>query len=162
MVTNTNHLSTLMYFHVSRSHHPKWRGKVALAYPLFGSTATYFMALRQHWGDARWTEWCRSLQANQPLLVDGNSVVVKLVGKGEAWLGLTDSDDIAAGQREGLPVAPLPMTEESLLIPNTVGVIRNAPHPAEAQALFEYLLQPSTLIWLVQANASEGYCRDEV
>ena len=30
-----------------------WRGKVALAYPQFGTTATYFHALRQAWGDAR-------------------------------------------------------------------------------------------------------------
>src|ERR1019366_6141027 len=29
-----------------------WRGKVALAYPMFGTTATHFLALRQRWGDA--------------------------------------------------------------------------------------------------------------
>jgi iron(III) transport system substrate-binding protein len=48
-----------------------WRGKVALAYPLFGTTATHLLALRQHWGEAAWTSWCRAL-ANQPLVVDGN------------------------------------------------------------------------------------------
>ena len=163
MVINTNRVSTAdAPSSLADLTDSKWRGKVALAYPLFGSTATYFMALRHHWGDPRWTEWCRGLHANQPLLVDGNSVVVKLVGKGEAWVGLTDSDDIAAGRREGLPVAPLPITEESLLIPNTVGVIRNAPHPAEAQALFDYLQQPSTLDQLVRANALEGNSREEV
>jgi len=56
-----------------------WRGKVALAYPMFGTTATHFLALRQRWGDAPWQAWCRALQANKPFLVDGNSVVVKLV-----------------------------------------------------------------------------------
>ena len=78
--------------------------------PQFGTTATHFHALRQHWGDARWEAWCRALAANKPFLVDGNSVVVKMVGRGEAWIGLTDSDDIAAGQAEGLPIAALPMT----------------------------------------------------
>src|SRR5437667_831099 len=34
-----------------------WRGKVALAYPLFGTTATHFLALRQSWGDERWQNW---------------------------------------------------------------------------------------------------------
>ncbi|HKI72725.1 MAG TPA: substrate-binding domain-containing protein, partial [Verrucomicrobiae bacterium] len=100
-----------------------WRGKVALAYPLFGTTATHFLALRQFWGDERWQGWCRALAANSPFLVDGNSVAARLVAKGEAWIGLTDSDDIAAEQREGAPVLALPLTEESLLIPNTIAVV---------------------------------------
>ncbi|MBI3417418.1 MAG: extracellular solute-binding protein [Verrucomicrobia bacterium] len=133
-----------------------WRGKVALAYPLFGTTATHFIALRQHWGDARWQEWCRALATNKPFLVDGNSMAVKLVAKGEAWLGLTDSDDIAAEQREGAPIAALPLTDESLLIPNTVAVTRNAPHPLPAQKLFEFLQRPEIVNQLVGQNALEG------
>ena len=139
-----------------------WRGKVALAYPQFGTTATHFHALRQHWGDATWEAWCRALAANKPFLVDGNSVVVKTVGRGEAWVGLTDSDDIAAGQAEGLPVAPLPMTGETLLIPNTVGVVRSAPHPEAAGRLFEYLQQPEVVRQLVAAHALEGASANEV
>lgn len=132
-----------------------WRGKIALAFPQFGTTATHFHALRQHWGEERWLAWCRALAANKPFLVDGNSVVVKFVARGEAWIGLTDSDDIAAGQREGLPIAALPLTAESLLIPNTVAVIRNAPHPANAQRLFEYLQNREIAEKLVQAKALE-------
>jgi len=133
-----------------------WHGKVALAFPQFGTTAAHFHALRKLWGDERWVVWCRALAANQPFIVDGNSVVVKFVARGEAWIGLTDSDDIAAGQREGLPIAALPLTEESLLIPNTVAVIRNAPHPANAQKLFAYLQRPEVAEKLVQANALES------
>lgn len=134
----------------------RWHGKVALAYPLFGTTATHFLALRQHWGEARWLAWCRALQANQPLVVDGNSVVARLVGKGEAWIGLTDSDDIAAGQRAGYPIAALPLTEESLLIPNTVGLVRGARHPEAAQRLSDYLASPEVVEQLVLAGALEG------
>lgn len=133
-----------------------WRGKVALAFPQFGTTATHFHALRQLWGEERWLAWCRALAANKPFVVDGNSVVVKFVARGEAWMGLTDSDDIASGRREGLPIAALPLTEESLLIPNTVAVIRNAPHPGNAQHLFEYLQRREVEEELVQANALEG------
>lgn len=134
----------------------QWRGRVALAYPLFGTTATHFLALRQHWGEARWEAWCRALAANRPLLVDGNSVVARLVARGEAWVGLTDSDDIAAVQREGAPVVALPVTEESLLIPNTVAVVRGAPHPAAAEQLFTWLQQPAVAASLVAAGALEG------
>lgn len=98
-----------------------WRGKVALAYPMFGTTATHFLALRQRWGDAPWQAWCRALQANKPFLVDGNSVVVKLVGQGEAWIGLTDSDDIAGGIHEGLPLAAMPLNPRSALDPQHRG-----------------------------------------
>lgn len=133
-----------------------WRGKVALAFPQFGTTATHFHALRQAWGEAAWLVWCRAVAANKPFIVDGNSVVVKQVARGEAWIGLTDSDDIFAGQREGLPIAALPLMEESLLIPNTAAVTRNAPHPESAQKLFEYLQQREVADKLVQANALEN------
>ena len=133
-----------------------WRGKVALAYPMFGTTATHFLALRQHWGDGPWQAWCRALQANKPLLVDGNSVVVKLVGQGEAWIGLTDSDDIAGGVREGLPLVAMPLSPEMLLIPNTVAVVRGAPHALEAEQMFQFLLRPEVARRLVQEAALEG------
>lgn len=133
-----------------------YRGKVALAYPQFGTTGTHMNALRQLWGETNWLTWCRALVANQAKVVDGNSVVVKLVGRGEAAIGLTDSDDILAGQREGLPVAMLPLGYESLLIPNTAAVVRNAPHAAAAQKLFEFLQRPDVVEQLVKAGALEG------
>lgn len=132
-----------------------WRGKVALAFPQFGTTATHFHAMKQLWGEAAWLAWCRALAANKPFIVDGNSVVVKQVARGEAWIGLTDSDDVFAGQREGAPLAMLPLSEEQLLIPNTVGVIRNAPHPANAERLFQYLQRQEVAEKLVAAKALE-------
>ncbi len=163
LVVNTNLLAAAAAPHSwSELTNEQWRGKVALSYPLFGTVATHFLALRQSWGNTRWQAWCRALQANKPLMVDGNSVVVKLVGSGEAWIGMTDSDDIAAGQREGLPVAALPLTGESLLIPNTVGVVRGAPHPAAAQKLFAYLQSPQVVGQLVAARALEGALASEV
>ena len=132
-----------------------WRGKLALAFPQFGTTATHFHALKQLWGEKEWLAWCRALAANKPFVVDGNSVVVKFVARGEAWIGLTDSDDIAAGQREGSPIAALPLASESLLIPNTIAVTRSAPHPTNAQKLFEYLQRPEVVEKLVAAKALE-------
>jgi iron(III) transport system substrate-binding protein len=133
-----------------------WRGKVALAYPLFGTTAAHFLALRQFWGDARWLAWCRALAANQPYLVDGNSVAAQLVARGEAWVGLTDSDDIAAEQREGAPISAMPVTDEMLLIPNTIAVVRDAPHQQAAGKLFDYLQRAEVMEILVSENALEG------
>lgn len=141
---------------------PIYRDKVALAYPLFGTTAAHFLALRQHWGESNWLAWCRALAANKPFLVDGNSVAVKFVARGEAVIGLTDSDDIAAEIREGARVKALPISGETLLIPNTVAVVRHAPHPAAAQRLFEYLQTRAVTERLVQDGALEGAWASDV
>jgi iron(III) transport system substrate-binding protein len=163
VVINTNRLAiSSAPRSLSELTNTVWRGKIAVAFPQFGTTATHFHVLRQHWGDAYWQLWCRALAANNPFLVDGNSEVVKAVGRGDAWIGLTDSDDIADGQREGLPVAELPMNQETLLIPNSVAVIRGAPNPKSAQRLFEYLQTRNVAEQLARASAIEGASREAV
>jgi len=133
-----------------------YRGRVSIAYPLFGTTATHLLALRQHWGESNWLAWCRALAANKPFIVDGNSVAAKFVVRAEALLALTDSDDIAAENRDGTRLTALPLSAESLLIPNTVAVVRNCPHPESAQRLFEFLQSAEVLARLVAVGALEG------
>jgi len=137
-----------------------YRGKVAMAYPQFGTTGAHMNALRQMWGESNWLAWCRELVANEIKLVDGNSVVVKLVGRGDVAMGITDSDDILVGQREGLPLVPKQynrgLVGEVFLIPNTVGLIRSGPHAAAAQKLFDWLQTPAVASRLVEVNALES------
>jgi iron(III) transport system substrate-binding protein len=133
-----------------------WRGKVALAYPMFGTTSAEFIALRRRWGVTEWEQWCRALAANKPFLVDGNSVVVKLVARGEAVIGLTDFDDIAVGQREGQPLASLPLSDESVLIPNSIAIVRGTSRPLEAKQLAAFLASDSVMTKLIVASALEG------
>lgn len=133
---------------------PELRGRVAMAYPLFGSTAAHLMMLRQRWGDDVWAAWCEALGANRVLWVDGNSLVVRRVVAGDALLGLTDTDDVEAARREGARVVAIPIPEaEDLQLPNTVAVVRGAPHPQAAAALAAFLLSPSTAQVLVDAGA---------
>jgi iron(III) transport system substrate-binding protein len=127
---------------------------VAIAFPQFGTTATHFHVLRQVWGDELWLAWCRGLLANEVRVLDGNSTVVRMIGRGEAWVGLTDTDDVEAGQRDGLPVARGPnLPATRLFIPNTIGVVRGAPHPGNAQKLADYLQQSETVQRLLEAGA---------
>ncbi len=132
-----------------------YRGRVVLAYPLFGTTAAHFLALRQHWGVDGWRQWCHALSANHPFLVDGNSVAVQFLTRGEADVALTDSDDIAAAQREGAAIQALPTTAETLLIPNTVGLVRGGPHPDAARQLYTYLQTTGVVQRLIAAGALE-------
>jgi iron(III) transport system substrate-binding protein len=160
MVINTNKIALASaprsLWDLTRQIDDRWRGRVALAYPLFGTAATHFLALRQYWGVEKWRMWCEGLADNKPFLVDGNSVAARLVAKGEAWVGLTDSDDLAAEQREGAPIISVPLYDESLLIPNTIGLVRGAPHRPVAEKLFDYLERPDVGERLVSAGALEG------
>lgn len=135
---------------------PVWRRRVALAYPLYGTTVTHFMALREAWGGERWEDWCRRLLANEPFVLDGNSTVVRMVGAGEAWLGLTDSDDVLVGQRNGLPVIGISIPAEFPVIANSVGLIQGAPNPEAGRKLMQYLQRPETVAKLVLRGALQG------
>ena len=50
----------------------------------------------------------------------------------------------------------MPLTDESLLIPNTAGIVRGAPHAEAGRQLMDYLRQPQTIERLVSAKALEG------
>jgi iron(III) transport system substrate-binding protein len=134
----------------------RWRGRVAMAYPGFGSTATHLLVLRQRWGETNWLAWCRALAANRPLLVEGNSMVVRTVSRGAAAVGLTDSDDIAAARRGGQRVEAVSTIDTNLIaLPNTLGIVRGGPHPEEARILAASLQQTAVLQQLVNAGALE-------
>ena len=133
-----------------------WRGQISMAFPLFGTTATHLLALRQYWGPEGWTVWCSALAENRPVLEEGNSQVVRRVARGEALLGLTDSDDVRAAVREGLPVQSLPLGDLSLSIPNTVALVARPDgiHP-QAETLVAYLRSPEVASRLVTEGALE-------
>ena len=161
MLINTNLLSPANAPRVfSEATNETWRGKVAIAYPLSGTTTAHLLALRQRWGDTQWQAWCRTLMANGPKVVEGNSVAAGLVGRGESWIGFADSDDVAEEQSDGKPVIPLPLNDESLIIFNTAAVVRSAPHTAEAQQFFDYLQKKEVSQKLVDAHALEGATAD--
>lgn len=133
-----------------------WKGRVALAYPLFGTTSSYFLALRKHWGEATWRDWCKGLVRNGAKVVDGNSVVVRLVGAGESAVGLTDSDDIQAGLRNSLPISSSPKFPETFVIPNTISIVTGTTRRDLALRLMDYLSHTNTLRKLVQLGAIQG------
>jgi iron(III) transport system substrate-binding protein len=157
LVINTNRLSLDQApSNFSEVTNERWRGQVAIAYPMFGTACTHFLALRQHWGDAGWQAWCRALVTNKTFLLEGNSVAAKQVGGGEAMIGFTDSDDAASEQADGRPLAIMPLGEESMIVHNSAGVIRNAPHPVAAQKLYEYLQSAAVQQKLVEKKALES------
>ena len=157
-VWNTNQISMASIpkdlFTLTNAH---WRSKVAIALPLFGSTSTHFQILRQKWGKERWNQWCRGLIANDVITVNGNSVVVQLVGRGEVALGITDSDDIRAGLKNQLPIAGKSIVEDGFIIRNSIGYIAGSPFPSLSKRLAEYLQSNSVKDSLIEAGALDSF-----
>jgi iron(III) transport system substrate-binding protein len=139
---------------------PKWKGKLAMAKPLYGTTATQGAALFAALGPDAAKDFYRSLKANDIQIVAGNKQVAEGVARGQFVAGLTDTDDaleeIAAGKplamifpdRDGDPKHP---ELGVLYIPNTLAVVKGCPNPAGAKRLVDYLLSAE-----IEAKLAEG------
>jgi iron(III) transport system substrate-binding protein len=126
---------------------PKWRGRIGIAKPLFGTTATHAACLFAAWGDEKAARFFRDLKANGVQVLSGNKQVATAVGSGQIALGLTDTDDAMGEIDAGNPVTIVYPDREpggigTLFIPNTLAIIKGAPHPSEAEALADHLLGP--------------------
>jgi iron(III) transport system substrate-binding protein len=135
---------------------PRWRGRAGMAKPLFGTTATQAACLFAAWGDRRTKEFFRAVKRNDVQILSGNKQVALAVAAGRLAFGLTDTDDALIEVEKGMPVAivyPDQGTDElgTLLIPNTLAIVRGSPHPAAARRLVDYLLSPE-----VEAKLAAG------
>jgi iron(III) transport system substrate-binding protein len=135
---------------------PRWKGEVAIADPRFGSTSFHVAALYAEIGDDRADDYFRRLKANDVKVVDGNSVVRDMVARGDAWVGLTDSDDVNVALEARQPVAMVLPDRDGIgvpVMPNMVSLIAGAPHPEEAKRLIDYLLSPDVERRLAESEA---------
>ena len=141
---------------------PRWKGQVAMAKPLFGTTATQAACLFQSWGKERATDFYRKLHTNDVQLVAGNKQVAVGVGSGQYAIGMTDTDDAMAEIDEKRPVAMLFPVGETLFIPNTVAMIKGCPNPDGAKKLIDYLLSPAVEIKLAKSASKQIPLNPEV
>ncbi len=124
---------------------PKWRGKVCMARPLTGTTLTHLTALYAAEGDAKGDEFVRRIEESGVNLVQSNGQVMRLVREGQMAWGLTDTDDFNVALNGGHPVAQVfpdqaPGARGALLIPNSVALLADAPHPEAARKLIDFIL----------------------
>jgi iron(III) transport system substrate-binding protein len=143
---------------------PKWKGKVALAKPLFGTTATQAAALFSVLGPDVAKEFYRGLKANDVQIVAGNHQVAEGVARGQFAVGLTDTDDALGEIEAGRPLSMIfPDRDDNpkepklgvLYIPNTLAVIKGCPNPAGAKQLIDYLLSPEVEVMLAEGPSHQ-------
>jgi iron(III) transport system substrate-binding protein len=143
----------------------RWNGKVALAYPLFGTTSTHAAALFAFLGDEKAKAYYEALKGNGVMLTDGNASARDRVVDGTVPIAFTDTDDALVAIQEGKPVNIIWPDKEgmgTLLIPNTVALIKGDPNPETAKKLIDFLLSPKVEEMLAHCESGQIPLRPDV
>ena len=124
---------------------PKWKGKVGIARPIAGTTATHAAVLFAALGEEKAQEFFQSLKANDIQILSGNKQVATACSTGQIAFGLTDTDDAIIEIDRAGPVAIIYPDQGhdqrgTLFIPNTLAIIKGTPHPDAARKLVDFLL----------------------
>jgi iron(III) transport system substrate-binding protein len=127
----------------------KWKGKVGMAKPVCGTTAAHAAALFVLWGDEKAKWFYKELKANAVVLCEGNAHVKDQVASGELAWGWTDSNDANLAILDKKPVKVVYPDQGAdqigtLLIPHSVSMVGDAPHPENAKKFIDFLLRPKT------------------
>jgi len=164
---------------------PRFKGRVGLARPQFGTTGGQMAAICAVYGPDALRDWLRALKANDVKLYDGNMSVVRAVSTGEIFVGLADADDVWAGERNKWPVellyepndlAASPLSSfkgwgkiESLslgagplLLPNTVALVKREGRSKDAERFIDYLLSERVERLLAESESHNIPTRDKL
>jgi iron(III) transport system substrate-binding protein len=137
--------------------------KIAIANPLFGTTTFHFISLFITLGENEALDFFGKLKKNKVRIVDGNSVVRKMVETGEIEMGLTDSDDaelsLSAGNNIGI-IYPDQYSFGTPFMPNMVALIRNGPNPDNGKLFIDYLLSKKADEMLISSKWTKLSVRD--
>ncbi len=117
--------------------------QMAIAQPMFGTTMTQAAALYAYLGEEEARDFFEKIEARGVKVVDGNSVTRDMVAAGQVAFALTDTDDACISVNKGDPVKVIIPDQDdmgTLVIPNTVAMVKGGPNPEEAKILIDYLL----------------------
>lgn len=149
---------------------PPWNGKVVMAKPNFGTSATQAACLFEVLGPEKAKQFYLGLKANGIHIVPGNKQVAEGVSEGQFAVGMTDTDDAIGEVKAGKPVTiifpdrdtPKDSRMGTLFIPNTVAVIRGSPNPSGARQLVDFLLSSDVEAKLAEAESHQIPMNPEV
>jgi len=129
-----------------------------MARPLTGTTLTHFAALNLVLGEAEAEALCKKILEGGVGLAQGNAHVMRQVSEGQFDWGLTDTDDFNVARLAGKPVALVYPDQDGLgtmLIPNTVCMIKGGPNPEGARKLVDFILSREVEQALAAAKSAQ-------
>ena len=131
--------------------------RVAIAKPLYGTTLTHYSLLWHLWGRDKLQKWHRDVRRRGLIEASGNAQVKNLVAAGTCDLGWTDTDDYFIAQDAGrhVAMAPLRVGEATILIPNSVAIVKGGRQLEAARKLVDFLLSEETELALAASKARQ-------
>jgi iron(III) transport system substrate-binding protein len=143
---------------------PRWKGKVGMAKPQFGTSATQAACLFEVLGPDKARAYYRGLRDNGVEIVAGNKQAAEGVSEGRFAVGVTDTDDAMIEVEAGKPVVMIFPDKHghkdnprmgTLFLPNTVAIIHGCPDPAGARKLVDFLLSPEVEKKLAESSSRQ-------
>ncbi len=135
----------------------KWASRLAIANPQFGTTRGHVASMFVQWGQDKAVDFLKKLRAADVTIADGNASAVRMVGRGEVDLCMTDTDDVWVAQKRGMPVDLIyPSMAEgqgTLWIPNSVCIIKGCRHPEAAKKVVDYLASADVEFMLADSDS---------
>lgn len=127
---------------------PEYRGRIGIAKPLFGTTASHVACLFATMGEPAARGYLERLKQNEVQVLAGNKTCAVEVAAGRLAFALTDTDDAIIELESGKPVEIVypdsaPDGMGVLFIPNTLALVKNGPHPEAGKRLIDFLLSAS-------------------
>lgn len=145
----------------------KWKGRCAFPRPLAGTGLTHVAVLFGVSGKERALAWCKGMLANGVEFPPGNGPLASSVAAGQLAWGFTDTDDFRKQQAEGKPVAIVYPDQEpgrvgTLVLPNTVALVKGGPRPDLGKELIDFLLRRETEAALAKSDGAHIPLREGV
>jgi iron(III) transport system substrate-binding protein len=137
---------------------PRYKGRVAIARPLSGTTFTHAAILFSRWGEEKARAYFKALKENNVKIASGNAHARNLVQDGEIAICLTDTDDANGAFIKGRPVEMVYPDQGAdgdgtVVIPNTVAMIKGGPNPENAKKLIEFLVSAEVEAMLARGES---------
>lgn len=124
---------------------PEWDGRLGWA-PTNASFQAMVTAMRKVWGEEKTRAWLEGIQANNPIVFEGNTPIVEAVGAGEIDAGfvnhyylyrfLAEQGESFAARNYFLPGGG----PGSLIMVSGAGILNSAANAENAQRFIEFLL----------------------
>lgn len=134
---------------------PQWNGRIGWA-PTNASFQAMVTAMRVLWGEEQTREWLEGIQANNPLVFEGNAPIVQAVAAGEIEVGFVNHYYLyrfLSEEGEGFRARNYFLTSGgpgSLVMVSSAGRLAAGQNEANARAFIEFLVSPEAQQYFVE------------
>ena len=139
---------------------PEFKAKTVIANPLFGTTTAHVAALFTLWKEEKTKIFLTQLKTNQVRVSTSNGESANFVANGSYLFSLVDSDDAFSRLKAKEKVQIIYPDQDkneigAFVVPNSVMLMKNAPHVKRAKQLIDYLLSKKSEEKLAFADCAQ-------